>query len=202
MCISMAASVNETVSAAGVRAIMDFEFVPWGNAYYAAVTGNKTYDRGPGLTSWLEQCGMGKAPGSVPADCWSGPILCQHGPNECKGNLIEGCVMKLNPDNYWNFIACYEAPPDPSRTDPSYPDKMLKSCAAATGLDESAIAKCVADPTMSLAVSNENAKKTAALVPAHEGTPWVLINGKPFQGQSLLKAVCAAYTGVKPQGCA
>ena len=111
MCISMAASVNETVSAAGVRAIMDFEFIPWGNAYYAAVTGNKTYDRGPGMTSWLEQCGMGKAPGSVPADCWSGPILCQHGPNECKGNLIEGCVLKLNPDNYWNFIACCEAPP-------------------------------------------------------------------------------------------
>ena len=144
MCISMAASVNATVSAAGVSDIMDFEFVPWGNAYYATVTGNKTYDRGPGMTSWLTQCGMGKAPGSVPADCWTGPILCQHGPNECAGNLIEGCAMKLNPDNYWNFVACYEKPEDPSRTDPSYPTRMLKSCAAETGLDESAIAKCVA----------------------------------------------------------
>ena len=98
---------------------MDFDFVPWGNAYFAAVTGNKTYDRGPGMTSWLEQCGMGVK--SPPADCFTGEILCrkypadcerkscllrdssahltwwrnqtEHGPNECKGNLIEGwCV--------------------------------------------------------------------------------------------------------------
>ena len=38
-------------------------------------------------------------------------------------------------------------------------------------------------------------------IQAHEGTPWVLIDGKPFQGQSLLPAVCAAYKGQKPSGC-
>jgi hypothetical protein len=54
---------------------MDFDFVPWGNAYFAAVTGNKTYDRGPGMTSWLEQCGMGVK--SPPADCFTGEILCR-----------------------------------------------------------------------------------------------------------------------------
>lgn len=197
----MAANVNKTFSAPGVADIMDFKFVPWGNAYYAQVTGNKTYDRGPGMTSWLEQCGMGKAPGSVKAECWQGPILCQHGPNECMGNLIEGCVIKNYPTNYWNFVACYEAPAEPSRTDPTYPSKMLKSCAPQTGIDAEKITACVADPAVSHAISNTNAKATAALVPAHEGTPWVLINGVPFQGTSLTGAVCKAYTGPKPSGC-
>ena len=54
----MAADVNHTFSAPGVSDIMDFDFVPFGNAYFSAVTGNTTYDRGPGMTSWLEQCGM------------------------------------------------------------------------------------------------------------------------------------------------
>jgi len=197
----MAATVNTTMSAPGVADIMDFDFFPWGNAYYAAVTGNTTYDRGPGMASWLDQCGMGKAPGTVPANCWTGPILCQHGENECKGNLIEGCVKKLNPTTFWPFVACYENDPSPSRTDPTYPTKMLAKCGAATGIDVAAVSKCVADPTASAAVSNENAKATAALVPAHQGTPWVLINGTPFQGSSLLDAICAAYTGTKPAGC-
>ena len=68
-------NVNATFSAPGVPEIMDFDFVPWGNAYFAAVTGNKTYDRGPGMTSWLEQCGMGVK--SPPADCFTGEILCR-----------------------------------------------------------------------------------------------------------------------------
>lgn len=199
MCISMAADVNQTFSAPGVSDIMDFDFVPWGNAYFAAVTGNTTYDRGPGMTSWIEQCGMGiKTP---PADCFSGPILCQHGPNECKGNLIEGCVKELNPTDYWNFVACYEEPENPSRTDPTYPTKMLTKCAAATGIDEAAVTQCMGDEAKALEINAANAKKTAALIPAHEGTPWVLIDGKPFQGQSLLPAVCAAYKGQKPSGC-
>jgi len=199
MCIEMSANVNATFSAPGVPEIMDFDFVPWGNAYFAAVTGNKTYDRGPGMTSWLEQCGMGVK--SPPADCFTGEILCQHGPNECMGNLIEGCVKDLNPTDYWPFVACYEEPPNPSRTDPTYPTKMLAKCAAETGINGEAVTACISDPAKALAISTTNAKQTAALIPAHEGTPWVLINGRPFQGQSLLKAVCAAYTGPKPAGC-
>ncbi len=98
-------------------------------------------------------------------------------------------------------MACYEEPPNPSRTDPTYPAKMLAKCAAQTGIDAAAVTACISDPAKALAVNTANAKQTAALIPAHEGTPWVLINGKPFQGQSLLQAVCAAYTGPKPAGC-
>ena len=50
-------------------------------------------------------------------------------------------------------------------------------------------------------VSTAMAKKTAALVPVHQGTPWVLINGVSFTGQDLLTAVCAAIKGAKPAGC-
>ena len=43
--------------------------------YYSKVTGNTSYDRGPGMTSWLEQCGMGKT--DVSPDCFEGcPSRC------------------------------------------------------------------------------------------------------------------------------
>lgn len=78
---------------------------------------------------------------------------------------------------------------------------MLTKCAAETGIEEAPVTACISHPAKALAINTINAKQTAALIPAHEGTPWVLINGKPFQGDSLLEAVCAAYTGPKPVGC-
>ena len=60
---------------------------------------------------------------------------------------------------------------------------MLAKCATETGIDAAAVTACISDPAKALAVNTANAKQTAALIPAHEGTPWVLINGKPFQGQ-------------------
>ena len=62
-------------------------------------------------------------------------------------------------------MACYEEPADPSRTDPTYPQKMLAKCAAATGIDEAAVTACVEDEAKALAINAANAKKTAALIP-------------------------------------
>ena len=54
------------ITAPGVAGILDFKFVPWGNEYYAAVTGNTTYDRDT-VPFWLETYGMGVA--APPAGC-------------------------------------------------------------------------------------------------------------------------------------
>jgi len=204
MCIEAATgSVNSTLAA--VSEIVDFTFVPWGNAYYGGVTGNKTYDRGPGLTYWLNTCGMGVA--DPPTACFEGDILCQHGANECAGNLIEGCVKsELKEDSfaYWPFMACFEGQ-DIDRVNPSSPSKALHACASQLGWTAARtkeVEACVASPESAHKVSVENAKKTAALVPAHAGTPWLLVNGKSVEGDDLLAAVCAAYDGPKPARCA
>lgn len=205
MCIAAATGyVKTTLAATGVAEIVDFDFVPWGNAYYSKVTGNTTYDRGPGMTAWLEKCGMGVS--NPPAGCFEGPILCQHGANECKGNLIEGCVksvLKNVAADYWPFMACFEGQ-DIDRIHPDSPIKAMDVCVAKAGISRAVVkaAKaCMDDPDEAHKVSSENAKKTAALVPAHEGTPWILINGKSFSGGSLLTAVCNAYSGTTPAGC-
>ena len=161
------------------------DFIPWGNAYYAAVTGNTTYDRGPGMTDWLTKCGMGVT--SPPEGCFSGTILCQHGENECKSNLIEGCVkdaLKDSAADYWPFVHCFEGQ-DIDRVNPDSPIKALDACVSETGLSASTVAavkSCMESPTASQAVLSKNAALTAALVPAHEGTPWLLVDGKSFSG--------------------
>jgi len=206
MCIAAATGyVNDTLSAPGVADIVDFDFIPWGNAYFATVTGNTTYDRGPGMTDWLTKCGMGVT--SPPSGCFSGPILCQHGFNECKGNLIEGCVKQTLNDvvaDYWPFMACFEDA-GIDRVNPDSPIKAMDKCFTKVGAAKATIAavkECVSDSKASAAVLSKNAALTAALVPAHEGTPWILVDGKALSGDNLLKAVCEAYQGAKPAGCA
>lgn len=205
MCIAAATgSVNDTLAAEGVQGIVDFDFIPWGNAYYSKVTGNSSYDREGGVTSWLTTCGEGTE--SPPAACFEGPILCQHGTNECKGNLIEGCVKVLLEEvaaKYWPFMACFEKQ-DIDRVSPDSPIKAMNACTKQLGWPASkvsALKRCVESDDVAHNVSVTNARKTAALVPAHQGTPWILLDGELFQGDNLLKAVCEAYKGEKPAGC-
>lgn len=200
--------VNVTLSAPGVLQALDFNFIPWGNAYYSAVTGNTSYDRGPGMTAWIQTCGMGVS--NPPSKCFSGDILCQHGPNECKGNLIEGCVKKVVNNvaaDYWPWVSCFEGS-NIDRVNPSSPLKAMKACSTKfhwTASQQSKLESCINTPESAHEISSSNAKTTAALVPAHQGTPWILLNGKPYDittpSANLLKAVCNLLPRPKPAGC-
>jgi len=201
--------VNETLSALGGlgNEIMDFQFFPWGNAYCNGVTHptNHSYYH---CWVWGDVCGasthLGKPnpnyPANLPAECYppnAGDLINQHGPNEGKANIIEGCTKELYPDTYWNFVQCYENC-DISRVDPASPEKFLQQCAAAEGFDATKIMACVNDPVKSLAINVANAKATNSLVPAHTGTPWITVNGKSADVGELLESVCKAYTGTAP----
>ena len=108
-----------------MQRIMDFEFIPFGNAYFGGTTGNRSYwqnktsksaaERAGGMRLWYNDCGAGSAarkPATAPGGdgCYDGIVLCQHGPNECASNLFEACVVKLypTPQRFWPFVACYE----------------------------------------------------------------------------------------------
>uniref|UniRef100_A0A8B9BBB9 Gamma-interferon-inducible lysosomal thiol reductase n=1 Tax=Anser brachyrhynchus TaxID=132585 RepID=A0A8B9BBB9_9AVES len=127
---------------------------------------------------------------------------CQHGSEECLGNMIQACLMHEaeNFTTYFPVIFCMES--GTSAT------KNLEACLQvyAPQLDAGRIAACV-QGDLGTALMHRNAQLTEALDPPHEYVPWIVINGKHTdeleeQAQrSLLRLVCQLYQGEKPEGC-
>ena len=90
----------------GFPPLVEYEYFPWGNAYYnTSKCGGATFSKNS-TDCWAEQCG-GDTP---PAECFAGTPVCQHGPAECKANTIEACAINLYPmaSTFGPFIKCWE----------------------------------------------------------------------------------------------
>ncbi|KAH3766925.1 Gamma-interferon-inducible lysosomal thiol reductase [Pelomyxa schiedti] len=195
----ISSQLNTTLEAEGVWDIMDLVVIPWGNAYCDTTTcpnpiGNR-YDVDT-RECWNAAC----VNDTAPSDCFTciavdttGQI-CQHGNDECIGNRYEGCAIYLYPDSHqWEpFVYCYEGLHGGDT-------KYLQTCSTYASLDYNKLYACATSST-GVNIDIGNAKHTNNLGP-HPGVPYTLINGVEFSGVSLLRAVCAAYTGVPPAGC-
>ncbi|XP_065508755.1 gamma-interferon-inducible lysosomal thiol reductase [Caloenas nicobarica] len=127
---------------------------------------------------------------------------CQHGPEECLGNMIETCLMHeaKNFSTYFPVIFCLESG--------SSVTKNLEACLQvyAPQLDSGRVAACV-QGDVGAALMHRNAQLTEALDPPHQYVPWILVNGKhtdELQAQaqaSLLGLICRLYQGEKPEAC-
>ncbi|XP_010178531.1 PREDICTED: gamma-interferon-inducible lysosomal thiol reductase, partial [Mesitornis unicolor] len=97
---------------------------------------------------------------------------CQHGPEECLGNMIEACLMHeaKNFSTYFPIIFCLESG--------SSVTKNLEACLQiyAPQLDGGRIAACV-QGDVGTALMHHNAQLTEALDPPHQYVPWIVING-------------------------
>jgi len=141
-------------------------------------------------------------------------FTCQHGVNECIGNMWEACALEYNNSTlndthntpkWFAFFNCMEA------SNQAGVESVAQACATKGGLDWNVITTCAGpNPAVGTAadgnkVMHSLAVKTGALVPPHQFTPWVVINGTPLSSSqldlSLTKLVCDAYTGTKPAGC-
>jgi len=127
---------------------------------------------------------------------------CQHGPEECAGNLIEVCgTYYHNTTAEWfPFVNCVEGAS-------LSPAEAAPGCAAQAGWTDytSNILPC-STGALGNKLLHAVGVKTAGLSPPHSFTPWVVLNGKPLSrdeiGIPLTSLVCAAYTGaVKPPAC-
>lgn len=127
---------------------------------------------------------------------------CQHGKEECIGNLIETCAIHFYPKAsvYFPFIHCIES-------SLSIPRKVAPSCAKKFKLDYSKIEDC-ANGKLGNRLEHEMALKTQALNPPHLYVPWVTLDGvhtKKIQKQAendLIGLICKTYKGsTKPQPC-
>jgi len=183
--------VQKIVTDAGISAIVDFEFIPFGNSY--SVTpgcggeGNYNVDA---RHCFFKKCGKDS---NHPDDCFTGALVCQHGDAECQGNRYMACAKKVDSQvgKYMSFVHCLEAGFE------SLSEQMAAGCADTAGIDKAALSDCFNGDSGQAALIEE-AKKT----PDHEGVPWILVNGQSIDPpEGLVGAVCNAYTGPKPPGC-
>jgi len=139
-------------------------------------------------------------------------FTCQHGVQECEGNMYQACAIEHYPTvnstgvpAYWPFFYCLEKSGNAGSV------SVAQKCADTSNIDWNVIDKCAGstpakgsnddgNPLMhSIAVATNNLK------PPHQYTPWVVLNGSPLSQvqleEPLTKLVCDAYTGTKPPGC-
>lgn len=129
-------------------------------------------------------------------------FTCQHGKEECYGNLIETCAIHYHPSttDYFPFIHCIEK-------SQSNPRESAPGCAKRLGLDYSQIKNC-ADGPLGNTLEHQMGLKTESLQPPRKYVPWVTLNGvhtKKIQSEAskdLKKLICDTYQGSpKPDAC-
>ncbi|XP_064424541.1 gamma-interferon-inducible lysosomal thiol reductase isoform X2 [Latimeria chalumnae] len=127
---------------------------------------------------------------------------CQHGEEECLGNMIEVCLIHLLKDIvvYFPVIFCMESSPNVIDS----ASHCLKVYAPQVSWNQ--VMSCVKGD-LGNKLMHQNALMTNGLNPPHKYVPWIVFNGKhtdDLQNQALgalLKLVCSTYTGQKPPAC-
>lgn len=124
---------------------------------------------------------------------------CQHGEQECLGNMIETCVLNMT-NSAFQIINCMESSSDVI--------KSAKTCAElySPKLSWDSVMKCVKGDQGNQ-LMHQNAMETDGLKPPHQYVPWVTINGEHTEDlqnkamSSLFSLVCSMYKGSKPEAC-
>ncbi|XP_029308981.1 gamma-interferon-inducible lysosomal thiol reductase [Cottoperca gobio] len=124
---------------------------------------------------------------------------CQHGDQECLGNMIEACLLNKT-DAAIQIIYCMESSTDVI--------EAAKSCAELyfPELNWDSIMSCVKGDVGNQ-LMHQNALKTQALNPPHKYVPWITINGEHTEDlqnkamTSLFSLVCSMYKGPKHPAC-
>ncbi|KAK2901005.1 hypothetical protein Q8A67_009120 [Cirrhinus molitorella] len=125
---------------------------------------------------------------------------CQHGENECLGNMIETCLLNTLGLDAFAVIFCMESGVD-----------VLKDAQPCLGVyfpntTWDSVMKCATGDEGNK-LMHQNALKTNALKPPHEYVPWITINGEHTEDlqnkamTSLFSLVCSLYKGDKPPAC-
>jgi len=168
-----------------LRDYIDYDFIPWGNAYFAT----KQCGGGPYSSveraCWYKKCINEQSDGKK--DCFdSEKVVYQHGKKEGDVDIYESCIKTLFGLDYAvEFTNCAEGP---KMDDNSLDAKaLMKTCAALVipKVDFPAIDECFDLQGRKLEI--HNARNT----PEHPGVPYVLIDGAPIEDFSQTKkAIC------------
>lgn len=142
--------------------------------------------------------------------------VCQHGPEECFGNLVDVCAKHVahtaaalledleekekEHDKYMNLVFCMSG-----KTVAGFgAENAAYECLEETGIDKHKVKDCV-QGTQGNKLIAEAGKRTLALK-EKKGTPWVVVNGAHAgtellqNGTLLTKAVCSHVCNA-PEPC-
>lgn len=178
-----------------LKSYIDYDFVPWGNAYFATTTcGSGPYDSKE-RACFYEQCITAT---TVDDDaCFGGEPIYQHSTKEGQVDIYETCILQdVGLDAAVEFTYCAEGAVMDDATMSA--GDLLAKCAT-DGVDPKNVQDCLEKRGRELEI--ENAKKT----PVHPGVPFVLVGGmsveNPFETK---KAICdkLQQQGTHPKACA
>lgn len=184
---SIIGPINDMVSLCAP--IVTVTQVPFGNNYYATeACGGEPYDAD------TRHCWASKCVGSSSGDCFSGPIVAQHGADEARVNRMEACAKNSTDDwmVYWKFLVCMEANYDLATN-------ATLRCALDADLDPRTLYECYESPR-----GDEVQAREANATFDHDSVPWLLVNGTVVEDtDNVIAAVIAAYDGGEdvPEKC-
>uniref|UniRef100_A0A8C8HM37 Gamma-interferon-inducible lysosomal thiol reductase n=1 Tax=Oncorhynchus tshawytscha TaxID=74940 RepID=A0A8C8HM37_ONCTS len=127
-------------------------------------------------------------------------FTCQHGEEECLGNMIETCILNATGSKAFQIVYCMEASTDVIKAG----EKCVALYDPNTKWDS--IMTCVKGDQGNQ-LMHQNAVKTGALKPAHDYVPWIVINGEHTDDlqkkatSSLFTLICSMWKGPKPEAC-
>ncbi|KAG0728462.1 Gamma-interferon-inducible lysosomal thiol reductase [Chionoecetes opilio] len=125
---------------------------------------------------------------------------CQHGDDECHGNMIHACAKdQLKDINLeMDFINCLLSA--------DHPPKAGAKCAGEVGADWKPIEECVGSLEGQNLLHDVGVQQEQ-LKPQMKFVPWIIVNDVFSKDQmnecrrNLLSVVCDSYTGKKPEAC-
>lgn len=126
-------------------------------------------------------------------------FTCQHGPEECYGNMVQTCFIYLvnNTESQIKFVNCaFNSPTQKKSLDRCIDSKDLRR----------QVKKCVTGK-LGNDLQYEMAKKTDSLQPPHTFIPWITINGNGSREltdkacDDLTSLICNELTEEKPAVC-
>ena len=133
-------------------------------------------------------------------------FTCQHGSNECLGNLMEACALNVTgKQNGLAFAVCVEENLE------NYGEDFTQTgtyCAGVVGANFNDINSCM-QSDLGNKVQHDIAVQTENLQPSHQYVPWVVVNGAHDTNvenqvmNDMLSYICQNYKGtVKIAACA
>lgn len=131
---------------------------------------------------------------------------CQHGEQECIGNIIDSCVIYQlqNERASFNFTHCVSSDLKEHRGNDI--EKAAKRCAKEQNIDFDKVQTC-ANGLLGNQLEHQMALRTGELNPPHKYVPWVTVNGVHTEEleqkveEDLVRVVCDMYQGPKPSAC-
>lgn len=214
----------------GIKNHIDYDMVPWGNAYFATTACGVGPYSPTERACWYDNCiipttttsggsllvsspGRRRIMGTTSSlllldskeeedDCFTGSVVYQHGEREGIIDIYETCIKEdYTLEDAVRFTYCAEG--TILDNDDLSPYQILTVCTMSlTGVDSQTVQQCYETRGRELEIAN------AKVTPSHPGVPYVLVDGVPLDDPlNVKKAICDRFLqrGMKetdlPDGC-